>query len=291
MDTVVVRVPATIANLGSGFDAIGLALSWHNEVRIERASEGISISATGPGAESLARDETNLVARALRSVIGEDMPLGINQLIAIPNGRGFGSSAAAVVSGLVAGRALGGTNDTDEQLLAKAISFEGHADNVAPCLLGGITVSTAASTIRIEPPASIRPLVCIAPHAMPTDVARAALPNEVPRSHAVANLGRASLLVAALSQGRSDVLMDATEDLLHQPPRFELMPASGALVRALRDAGVPAFLAGAGPSVGALVDAGGAGDAEKAARALAPEGWEVRLESIDPQGARTVAER
>src|SRR5258706_7732347 len=174
MDAVVGRVPATIANLGPGFDALGLALAWHNEVRVERTSDGLSISATGPGAETLPRDETNLVARALSSITGdESVSLSVNQLIAIPNGRGFGSSAAAVVAGLVAGRALAGSSDTDEQLLEKAIGFEGHADNVAPCLYGGITVSTDKSTIRIEPPASIRPLVCVAPHAMRTEAARA----------------------------------------------------------------------------------------------------------------------
>ena len=290
MNTVVVRVPATIANLGPGFDALGLALSWHNEVRVERTSDGLSVSATGPGAESLARDETNLVVRALRSVMGE-CGLGVNQLIAIPNGRGFGSSAAAVVAGLVAGRALAGSNETDDGLLSKAIGLEGHADNVAPCMFGGITVSTAHSTVRIEPPASIRVLVCIAPTTMPTDAARAALANEVTRSDAVANIGRAALLVAALTEGRSDVLMEATKDELHQGARFELMPESGELVLALRGAEVPAFLSGAGPSVAALVDEASAASAEKAAKTLAPREWEVRLESIDPQGARIVSQR
>lgn len=291
METVVVRVPATIANLGPGFDAIGLALSWHNEVRVERASGGSSISATGPGAEALPRDETNLVMRALRSVAGGEMPLAANQLIAIPNGRGFGSSAAAVVAGLVAGRALAGTDETDDRLLEMAIEIEGHADNVAPCLLGGITVSTATSTLRLDPPASIRPLVCVAPTAMRTESARAALGNEVSRKDAIANLGRAALLVAALTQGRSDALMDATDDALHQTARFQLMPDSGELVLSLRSAGVPAFLAGAGPSVAALVDEKSASFAEKTARALAPEGWDVRLESFDPLGARVVSDR
>ena len=292
MVAVVVRVPATIANLGPGFDALGLALSWHNEVRVERTSGGLSISATGPGAETLPRDETNLVVRALTSIMGDEpLSVSVNQIIAIPNGRGFGSSAAAVIGGLVAGRALAGTSDTDEQLLERAIAFEGHADNVAPCVLGGITISTDTSTIRIEPPASIRPLVCVAPSAMRTDAARAALAKEITRSDAVANIGRAALLVAALTEGRSDVLMDATEDQLHQPTRFELMPDSGALVRALRSKGMAAFLSGAGPSVAALVDAEAADEAVKTARGVVPDGWEVRLESFDPEGARVVSQR
>src|SRR5437763_13575417 len=103
MDTVVVRVPATIANLGPGFDSIGLALAWHNEGRIERASEGLAVSAAGPDADQIPRGETNLVARALRAVLGEIPSVRINQTLAIPTGRGFGSSAAALVAGLVAG--------------------------------------------------------------------------------------------------------------------------------------------------------------------------------------------
>jgi homoserine kinase len=291
VDTVVVRVPATIANLGPGFDSIGLALAWHNEVRIERASDGLEISATGPGAQTIAKDETNLVVRALEKVLDDVPPLRMHQLIAIPPGRGFGSSAAAVVAGLVAGRALGGTSHTDDELLEMAVHLEGHADNVAPCLLGGITISTEQNSVRLDPPASIRPLVCVAPGAMSTNAARAALADSVSRADAVANIGRAALLIAAVAQGRADVLMDATDDLLHQPRRFDLMPESGELVRALRGKGIAAFLAGAGPSVAALVDVAAGADAEVAARALAPDGWEVRLESIDPTGARVVADR
>ncbi|HEV2685886.1 MAG TPA: homoserine kinase, partial [Actinomycetota bacterium] len=188
-------------------------------------------------------------------------------------------------------RALAGTDETDEQLLEKAIAFEGHADNVAPCLLGGVTVSTAKSTIRLETPGSIRVLVCVAPNAMRTDSARAALPKDVARADAVANVGRAALLVAAITQGRSEVLMEATKDDLHQRARFDLMPESGELVLSLRGSEVPAFLSGAGPSVAALVDEISADHAEKAARTLAPQGWEVRVESIDPQGARIVSRR
>jgi homoserine kinase len=126
---------------------------------------------------------------------------------------------------------------------------------------------------------------------MSTKHARAALAQEISRSDAVANIGRAALLIAAVAQGRADVLMDATDDLIHQPQRFELMPESGELVRALRGKGIAAFLAGAGPSVAALVGEAVSADAEVAGRALAPDGWEVRLESIDPTGARVVADR
>jgi homoserine kinase len=291
MDAVVVRVPATIANLGPAFDCMGLALSWHNEVRVERAGDGLAISAAGPGAQDLPTDATNFVARAMSTLLGTLPPLRMNQLIAIPPGRGFGSSAAAVVAGLVAARALGGTEHTDEQLLDAAIRLEGHADNVAPCLLGGITVSTDERTLRLNPPPSIRVVTCAAPSPMATDAARAALRNEVARSDAVANVGRTAMLAAALASGRTDVLFDATEDFLHQSRRFELMPDSGALVRALRAKGIAAFLSGAGPSVAALVDANEAVAAEAVARAAAGDGWDVRLETIDPEGATIVSER
>jgi homoserine kinase len=292
VDTVVVRVPATIANLGPGFDAIGLALAWHNEVRIEqRADEALVVTAVGSRAETIPKDASNLVLRAVEMVMGEIPPVQLNQVLAIPMGRGFGSSAAAVVAGLVAGRALGATSHTDADLLEMAVGLEGHADNVAPCLFGGVTVSTEHHTVRLDPPKGIIPLVCVAPGAMSTNAARSALADQVSRTAAVANVGRAALLIAAVTQARTDVLMDATDDLLHQPQRFELMPESGELVRALRGKGIAAFLAGAGPSVAALVDKAGGNDAEAAARALAPDGWEVRLESIDPEGARVVTDR
>ncbi|MGZ4241440.1 MAG: homoserine kinase [Actinomycetota bacterium] len=291
MDRVVVRVPATIANLGPGFDVLGLAIGWHNEVRVERIDEGLALSATGVGSDGIPKGAANPVVRAIGTVLGEVPPLSVHQMVAIPLGRGFGSSAAAIVGGLFAGRALGETSHTDEQLLEIAIGMEGHADNVAPCVLGGITVSSGGRTLRLEPPKAMRPLVCVAPSSMATGVARAALPVDIPRADAVENIGRAALLVAAMAGGRTDTLMEATEDRLHQPRRFELMPDSGALVRALRAKGVAAFLAGAGPSVAALVDDGAAAEAEAAARGLAPSGWEVRLEKIDPHGATVVASR
>jgi homoserine kinase len=291
VDTVVVRVPATTANLGPGFDSLGIALAWHNEIRVDRSSNGLSVTATGPGAERVPRDTTNLVVRALDAVLGESVGVRIHEMISIPSGRGFGSSAAAVVAGLVAGRALGRTEQSDQDLLELAVEIEGHPDNVAPCLYGGLTVTAGGKTIRVDPPANIRPIVCVAPSRMATDLARAALPTEVSRADAVENLGRASLLLASLATGRADTLLEATEDFLHQARRFELMPDTGELVRALRGKGLAAFLSGAGPSAGILVDARSAEAAVSTARSLAPEAWEVRLEGFDASGAAIVSER
>lgn len=291
MSRVVVQVPATIANLGPGFDALGCAIAWHNQITLERA-DALEITAAGLGAEGVGRDATNLVARALAAVSGEDPPrVRIHQLIAIAFGRGFGSSAAAIVGGLVGGRALYGTSHSDDDLLRLAIGLEGHGDNVAPCLLGGITVVAGERVARLDPPTGMRPLLCVSPNRMPTETARAALPDAVPRADAVASLARAALLAASLATGRTDTLLEATDDVLHQPARFALIPDTADLVRALRARGIAAFLSGAGPSVAALVPEDGAGAAETDARRLAPEGWDVRLESFDARGAQVVSSR
>lgn len=290
-ERVVVRVPATIANLGPGFDAIGLALSWYDEIRVERGGDGPAITASGLGAETMPRDDSNGILRGLRAVLGELPPLRIHKMTAVAYARGFGASAIAIVGGLLAGRALSGTAHTDDDLLRLAVQLEGHADNVAPCLLGGIAVCAGEARVRLDPPDGLRVLACVAPGALSTEAARAALPDAVPHADAARTAGRAALLAAALATGQFDALLEATDDLLHQPPRFALMPDAASLVRGLRDDGVAAFLSGAGPSVAALVTAGDADRAASRARDLAPDGWEIRIERIDAAGARIVEQR
>lgn len=291
MNRVVVRVPATVANLGPAFDAMGLALAWHDEVRVERHDGPLEITASGRGADSVKRDVSNYVVVGLRAVLGEVPPVRVHRMVAVAQGRGLGSSAISIVAGLVAARALGGTAHSDHELLRMATDVEGHPDNVAPALLGGITIVAGDSVARLEPPEDVRALVCVAPGRLSTRTARAALADTVTRADAVANLARAALLAASLATGRTDLLLEATEDVLHQPARFELMPDSGDLVRALRGEGIAAFLSGAGPSVAALVPAADAEEAERAASRLAPEGWEVRLEAFDAAGATVVDAR
>lgn len=283
-DAVAVRVPATVANLGPGFDCLGLALDWHNEIVVERAP-ALSISAEGPGAEFVPTDGSNLVAQAIAAVIDEVPSVRIHQRIAIPFGRGFGSSAAAIVGGLVAGRALSDIGHTDHDLLRLAIAIEGHADNVAPCLFGGIAVTAGLQSVRLDPPEGLCMMVCVAPQTQSTEAARAALPQYVPRADAVAGLARAGLLVGALATGALELLLAATDDVLHQPHRFELMPATGTVVRALRSDGIAAFLSGAGPSVAAFVQAGLSEAAADFARSVVPPGWDVRVVQIDREGA------
>jgi len=288
LERVVVRAPATIANLGPGFDCLGLALAWHNETSVERDPSGdLTVTVAGEGADRIPRDDTNLVARAIASVRGAAAGLRIHLTNAIPFGRGFGSSASAIVAGLVAARALdGGTWDAGE-LVAAAAEIEGHADNVAPCVHGGATIVAGGTVMTLGAP-GLDVIACVAPTTMSTAAARRALPASVPFADAAANAGRAALLAAALAQGRGEHLMAATDDLLHQPARFELAPDSGRLVTALRGAGLAAFLSGAGPSVAALVPAVDAARAVDEAVRLAPQGWDVRRVAIDASGTTVV---
>jgi len=288
-DRVVVRAPATIANLGPGFDCLGLALAWHNEVSVERDPTGeLTVTVAGQGAADIPRDGTNIVLRALASVLGSPDGLRVHLTNAIPYGRGFGSSAAAIVAGLVAGRVQLEEATARDRLVVDAAAIEGHADNVAACVWGGAVVVVGGVVMPLGPPAGIEAIVCVAPMALSTEVARRALPAEVPFALAARNTGRAALLAAALARGEGGLLLAATADELHQPARFALAPDSGALVGALRAEGIAAFLAGAGPSVAALVPQADAADAEKAAGRSAADGWDVRRVGIDPDGATVV---
>jgi homoserine kinase len=286
-DRVVVRAPATIANLGPGFDCLGIALAWHNEVRVERDPSGeLTVTVAGEGATQIPRDATNLVVRALAAGLGSHDGLRVHCTNAFPFGRGFGSSAGAIVAGLTAAALLGEQKVNRAEIVARATEIEGHADNVAPCVYGGAVVVAGDAVLPLGRPAGVDAIVCVAPIALSTVAARRALPEQVPFADAAANAGRAALLAATLALGDASSLLAATEDVLHQPARFALAPDAGALVTALRAEGIAAFLAGAGPSVGALVATGEAAAATSVAERLVPEGWEVRNVPIDARGAR-----
>lgn len=284
----VVRAPATVANLGSGFDAIGVALAWYNEVRVEPAAE-LAVTVAGEGAADVPRDASNLTVRALRAVLGPVATFRLHAVNAIPFGRGFGSSAAAIVAGLVAAEALGGR--PARPLLEIAAEMEGHADNVAPCLFGGAVVTGGSRALRLGLPPNIAVVACVAPSPFPTGAARDALPATIGFADAVASVRRAATLPAALAAGDVEALFEATDDCLHQPARFSLMPDSARLVAALRAEGIAAFLSGAGPSVAALVPSGRAAATEELARRVAPEGWRIRAEGFDAAGAAVVERR
>ncbi|HEX4834672.1 MAG TPA: homoserine kinase [Trebonia sp.] len=260
-----VKVPATSANLGPGFDALGLALALHDEVEAQVIPGGLDLHVTGEGAAEVAgAGGRHLVVRAMRTAFddlgtGQPPGLALRCVNRIPHGRGLGSSAAAIVAGILAARALAGAEVAPGAALPLASAIEGHPDNVAPCLYGGLTVAWLAASgqaraIRLEPLAQVRPVAVIAPAPVSTEVARGLLPTSVSHGDAAANAGRAALLVAALTTA-PDALLDATEDRLHQAYRAPAMPHTHDLVVRLRAAGIAAVVSGAGPSVLAFPDA------------------------------------
>jgi homoserine kinase len=258
--TVRVRVPATSANLGPGFDALGLALGHHDTLTARVTAGGYVVQVGGEGAGELPGDEQHLVVRAMLATFdalgGRPPGLHVECVNRIPQARGMGSSSAAIVGGVQLARAL--VRDcpmTDEEALAVAAELEGHPDNVAPCLLGGFTIAwteeAGARAVRLEPHPGVRPTVFVPAERGLTAAARAALPVSVPHADAAANAGRAALLVHALTADPA-LLLPATEDRLHQRYRAAGMPATAELVAALRGAGVAAVVSGAGPTVLAL---------------------------------------
>ncbi|MDH6575649.1 homoserine kinase [Kitasatospora sp. MAP5-34] len=260
-----VRVPATSANLGPGFDAFGLALGLYDDVVVRVAESGLSVDIAGQGADTLPRDERHLLVRSMRAAFDRlgGQPRGLEIVCAnrIPHGRGLGSSSAAICAGLVAARAVtigGPAALDDEALLALASELEGHPDNVAACLRGGFTIAwtdeDAARAVTLEPSEQVVPVVFIPATEVLTEAARGLLPKTVPLADAAVNAGRSALLVEALTR-RPELLLAATEDRLHQDYRASAMPDSAALVGALRAEGIPAVISGAGPTVLAFSDA------------------------------------
>lgn len=288
-------VPATSANLGPGFDSLGLALELRDTLTGEVTPAGLSVEIDGPGADDLPRDDSHLVVRAMRAAfdaMGPQPPgLALHCANVIPHSRGLGSSSAAIVGGLALARALvaGGTLLLDDDaLLDLACELEGHPDNVAPALVGGFVISGREDERWYAVPAGVDPrvstVVFVPPQPVRTEVARGLLPEAVAHADAAANAGRAALLVAALA-GRPEHLLAATRDFLHQDQREPAMPDSLALVRALRAEGVPAVISGAGPTVLAFCDGPSCtpGSAEQLS-ARCPEGWQVHHLDISGDG-------
>ncbi|MEJ3657160.1 homoserine kinase [Actinomycetes bacterium KLBMP 9759] len=260
-----VRVPASSANLGPGFDSLGLALALYDEIEVCAAGDGTSVEVEGEGAGQVPCDESHLVVRAMRTtwnIVG-DAPAGIRLKCrnAIPHSRGLGSSAAAAVAGAVAAAVLAGRDPELERetLLQVTAGMEGHADNAAASLLGGFVVAweTAGNTsdrfhaVRLETHQGIRPVAFIAGVESLTATTRGLLPERVPLVDAAFTGSRTALAVLAFTE-RPELLLPATEDRIHQSYRRPAYPASADLVDALRAHGVAAAISGAGPTVLAL---------------------------------------
>lgn len=283
MKQVRVRVPASAANLGPGFDCLGLALTLYHSLTVTELSggEGVEVCVAGEGADVLPRDEENAVYRAMSSFFEQSgyRPgrLRIESESEIPVARGLGSSAAAVLSGLAAAALLSGDKVDPLRMMALAAAVEGHLDNVAASLLGGFCVVGPSSAggvgeyIRMEAPDGLGAAVAVPDFTVDTRRARELLPGTLPFRDAVANQGRVAMLTAAMATGRLDLLGAAMEDCIHQPHRAALVPGLDRVCRAAVKAGAyGAVLSGSGPSVLALVRPG-----DEAPGSAMQEAWQL----------------
>ncbi|MEO0312917.1 MAG: hypothetical protein RL140_147 [Actinomycetota bacterium] len=293
-----VRVPATSANLGPGFDTLGMALSFYDELDVETvAGSGAFVEVVGEGAGEVPTDASNLVVKSIAYVFekrGQVLPgLKLRAHNVIPHGRGMGSSGAAVVSGIMAAKGLleGIEEFTPQDLLQLATDLEGHPDNVAPALFGGLTIAWEDAKgphhKKLIVHRGVSPLELVPNFKMSTATARALQPETVPHEDAVFNVSRSALLVAALTQS-PELLMAATEDRLHQDYRAEAMPEAGKVIELMRENGHAAVVSGAGPSVLVLAsDPAERLDAAKLAAEHFPQ-WRALLLAVDFKGATVV---
>lgn len=305
---ITVEVPASSANLGPGFDCLGIALGLHDVLVGQVATAGLSLTFLGEGAHRLPPDERSLVIRAMRQVFGlvGDQPPGLRVELRgrIPHSRGLGSSSAAIVGGLVLARALlgeRGVGISQAQLLQLAHELEGHPDNVAPALLGGLIVSGHSAGQAWAMPAPVDPelsaMVFVPQLRTSTRSAREVLPAQIDHAEAAANSSRTALLMtvlaganagAGIALAETDFLWLATEDFLHQRQREPVMPASYTLVQQLRKENVPAVISGAGPTVLAFVRSNR--DNLARLRAFAPPRWNVWHLPFEAVGAQVVTQ-
>jgi homoserine kinase len=304
---VTVRVPATSANLGPGYDSLGLALSLYDTVSVETTDDdALAFALSGEGADTLPRDASHLVVRTIDAALARlgyrRAGLRITAENVSPHGRGLGSSASATVAAVLA---AGGLVPVDERpsrewALQLCSEIEGHPDNVAPAIFGSLALSwqegDAFRTAIARVHADVVPIVAVPDYELSTELARSLLPSSVPHQAAAANAGRAALLVHALTQDPS-LLLPGTEDYLHQSYRASAMRPSAQLIRRLREEGHAAVVSGAGPTVLAL--AAGPGEADEVQAAVKRfaagtdgEGsgtlWRVMRLSVDAEGAKLV---
>jgi len=293
-----IQIPATTANLGPGFDCMGLALAVYDTVSIEPGSgEADEIVIEGVGAQTLPRDRSHRVLGTLRDFVEaqgwEIGPVRLSCVNRIPHGQGLGSSASAIVAGLFAATAYAerlGVDVSGVDLVQVGSDIDGHPDNVAPCLNGGLNVSWDDDgrwgVAHLNPDPRIRAILAIPDSVLSTKVARGLIPQNVPHRDAVRNSSRAALCIHAFTADPS-LLLPATEDYLHQRYRSEAYPDSYALVQRLRAAGVAAAISGAGPAVIMFVT----GDADDRVRRIAgqePGGFALLPVGIDLSGARLI---
>ncbi|SPT53394.1 Homoserine kinase [Actinomyces bovis] len=288
-----VRVPATTANMGPGFDSFGMAFRFYDEVTVRPVIGATHVKVVGVGEGKVATNDDNLVVRALRAgldaVGAPQAGFEMSCFNRIPHGGGMGSSASAAVAGLMLARGLISEPEalSDEVIFRLATEFEGHPDNVAPAVFGGATVAWTdkdgtphAAPMPVDASLPVSLLVPPETTRLSTEAARKVLPSAVPRADALFNTSRAAVLMLALA-GRPDLLMAGTEDRLHQEYRRRVLPDSMAVMDSLRGQDYPAVISGAGPTVLVLAHL-----KQGTRMALERHGWSVLQPAIDLDGAR-----
>ena len=315
MKSVKVRVPATTANCGPGFDAIGIALNFYNEMELTLLpEEGLEVLVEGVGAGLLPADESNVIVKTIRtffdrlerefhSSLDHFKGMRIKMNNQIPLSRGLGSSAAAIAAALTAANEISGAKFSKEDIFVMATAIEGHPDNVAPAIFGGVTLSVASETskttddepqvhcLKFLPEAKFSLVAVIPEFELPTNLSRQALPEVVPFADAVFNISRVALLTGALLQGRLDYLKYALEDKIHQPYRQKLITGMSDVLSAAKDKGaLGAVISGSGPCLIAFAENNE--DAIGQAMVSAFEKHNVKAEylklTIDEEGAKVV---
>lgn len=258
-----VQVPATTANMGPGFDCLGMALQLYNSVEMMIIPSGLHIEVQGDGQADIPRDEDNMVYLAARKVFRQvgyrPSGLKIKLVNNIPVARGLGSSSASIVGGMIAANIISGNTLSQRDIINLAYGMEGHPDNIAACVLGGIVVAVPADgeikCQKIDPPKDLRAIVSIPDFQLPTRISREALPQQIPINDAIFNLGRVALLISSLYTCDINQFMVAMEDRIHQPYRTSLVPGMKKVFAAARLAGAKGItLSGAGPAIIAYSD-------------------------------------
>ncbi|PRX30392.1 homoserine kinase [Orenia metallireducens] len=252
-----VEVPATTANLGPGFDTLGMSLELYNEVEVAEIEEGLEIEVVGYGSDELTTDKSNLIYQSMERVFTKvgysPQGLKIKLKNRIPLARGLGSSAAAIVGGLVAANKLAGEKLSIDQLVDLATEIEGHPDNVAPALLGGVVISTVKGSKvvykKLAVPAKLKTVVCIPDYQLSTAKAREVLPAEVSFKDAVFNLSHTGLLLTGLLTEDYTLIKEALDDKLHQPYRQDLVPGLAEILKEVKSDALGVTISGSGPTV------------------------------------------
>lgn len=299
MKRVIITVPASTANLGPGFDCLGLALGLHNTVEMQSLAQGLEVDIEGEGQDSLPSDPSNLIVRAASRLFektGKQPPgLRIHAINRIPLSSGLGSSAAAAIAGLAAANALVEAGLTSHEILRLAYELEGHADNAAAALFGGLNVvSTSGDELitRQAPAADFKVAIALPALKLSTPLMREALPQQVPLGDAVFNVGRTALTIEALRTGDYELLGQAMADRLHQPYRKQFIPGFDGAMAAARRAGAAAVvLSGSGPALVAFAPSGHERIAQAMALAFEEAGLAARAYAlpVDHQGLQLSA--